>query len=166
MESAGASSWSLPVVVKVLNSVLVQNREHRGRFEREAAIFEELDHPAFPALIYRSEDDENPYFVLESNVGERSFISWSGESPPCRRSSKGPMQDRVISSPVARAHNGFCPRSTPPALPDGRVPEGIGSASESRRCLYIRTRPISTGGFTHSTRSELASRGEGCGSRI
>ncbi|MEV4867679.1 serine/threonine protein kinase [Streptomyces syringium] len=46
------------------------------RFEREAAILEELDHPGIPRLLHRGYLDEEPYLVMEyvDGVSLREFL--------------------------------------------------------------------------------------------
>ena len=59
-----------PVVLKALPSVLASQREHHGRFLREAEIMQRLEHPALPVLIFQAPADGDQYFVMESFGGE------------------------------------------------------------------------------------------------
>jgi serine/threonine-protein kinase len=58
------------VVLKALPAFLKSQREHHGRFLREAEIMKRLSHPAVPELLYLAPADGDQFFVLDSYDGE------------------------------------------------------------------------------------------------
>ncbi|MFZ5889437.1 MAG: protein kinase domain-containing protein [Myxococcota bacterium] len=57
---------SRPVAVKILCGELVQNRDFRARFEREARLLAALDHPNIVRVFdYGVSRDEEPYISME-----------------------------------------------------------------------------------------------------
>ncbi len=60
----------VPVSIKLLNSVLAGDREHRGRFQREAEVLGKIHHQAVPALLEQGADGNEPFVVMEMCAGE------------------------------------------------------------------------------------------------
>ncbi len=58
------------VSMKLLNSVLAGDREHRGRFQREADVLAKIHHQAVPALLEQGADGNEPFVVMEMCAGE------------------------------------------------------------------------------------------------
>src|SRR5437763_1237172 len=58
------------VAIKVLNSQLVASAELRGRFEREAKVISQLQHPHICVLHDVGSENGNDYLVMEFLDGE------------------------------------------------------------------------------------------------
>lgn len=63
-------SDGMPVTLKVLNPVLASNREHHGRFVREAELLRRLHHRALPELIEVLDGPVEHFIVTELCAGE------------------------------------------------------------------------------------------------
>lgn len=63
-------SDDVAVSLKLLNSVLAGDREHRGRFQREAEVLGKIRHQAVPALLEQSAEGNDLYVVMEMCAGE------------------------------------------------------------------------------------------------
>ncbi len=63
-------SDQVAVSIKLLNSVLAGDREHRGRFQREADVLGKIHHQAVPALLEQGADGNEPFVVMEMCAGE------------------------------------------------------------------------------------------------
>ncbi len=58
------------VTIKVLQSILAGQKEHLGRFEREADAMSRLRHPAVPRVLDFVSDDKSHFLAMELCSGE------------------------------------------------------------------------------------------------
>lgn len=75
----------LPVTLKVLNPVLATNREHHGRFLREAALLRRIHHPAVPELLEVMDGPSEHFIAIELCAGGETLeqrIARTGGLPP------------------------------------------------------------------------------------
>jgi len=78
------------VTLKVLHSIVAGQKEHLGRFEREADAMTRLRHPAVPRVLDFVSDDKNHFLAMELCAGETlaARIQRLGGLPPSAPTSR------------------------------------------------------------------------------